>query len=78
MAKVRPRTLTSVFSQFAKVSAIAMGHPWAFGAAGSTTISILHCSSAQALSHGYEAFPLFNDLINGFCRIFNHVFCEAS
>jgi hypothetical protein len=41
------------------------------------TISILQCSSAQALSHGYEAFPLFNDLINSFCRIFSHAICEA-
>jgi low affinity Fe/Cu permease len=38
MAKGRPRTMTSVFSQFAKVSAIAMGHPWAFGTAVFTIV----------------------------------------
>ena len=42
-----------------------------------TTISTLHCSSAKTL-YGHQASPAFNDLINGFYRIFHHVFGEAS
>lgn len=28
-------------------------------------------------SCGYQALPPFNDLIHGFCRVFNHVFCKT-
>jgi hypothetical protein len=35
-------------------------------------------SDVGSVASGHPRFPSLNDLINGFCPIFNHVFCEAS